>query len=183
MADKNRQTMNKQFQRAMLLPTIDSGALALMAGNPVVRVCEPSKGNAVNESLWPSGMKELANQRTRIGGVFVNNVDLFFYAGTPWEFSDFLKDYSKQQGIEKHRLILHQGAGEAGLPAWGKRCPCDWELRGHPRTSPSVTGERSGYSLEIHFWTGGRISPSEIAIPENVEIYHAVSAQIESNNF
>lgn len=181
MAVKNRQAMNKQFQRAMLLPTIDNGALALMAGNPVARVGEPRDGQTVNDSMWPSGMKELANQKSRIGGVFVNKVDLFFYAGTPGEFSAFLKDYAEMQGIEKHRLILHRGAGEAGLLAWGKRCPCDWELRARPGTSPSEAGSGTGFTLDIHFWTGGRISLDEIVIPENVEIYHAVSAQIESN--
>jgi hypothetical protein len=162
--------MNAQFQRAMLLPTLADGALMLMARHPAGPGGDPATGQSVSKSCWPDGLKELVNTKSRIGGMFVNDDDLFFFAGTAREFSAFLADYAKIGGIEKHPLILHRGASEAGLLAGGKRWPCDWKLLGRPGASLSTAGAGSDYRLEIHFWTGGRIPLDEVVVPENVEI-------------
>ena len=105
-----------------------------------------------------------------IGGMFVSDGDHYFYAGTTREFSAFLADYAKIQGIEKHQLILHRGASEAGLLSGGKRWPCDWKLLGRPGASLSWGPD---CVLEIHFWTGGRIPLDDVVIPENVEVANA----------
>ena len=157
----------------MLLPTLADGALLLMARNPAGPGDDPATDRPVNESFWPDGLKELVNMKNCIGGMFVNGDDLFFYAGTTREFSVFLADYAKIQGIEKHRLILHRGASEAGLLSGGKRWPCDWKLLGRPGASLSGAGAGPDCVLEIHFWTGGRIPLDEVVIPENVEVVTA----------
>jgi hypothetical protein len=162
--------MNAQFQRSMLLPTLADGALMLMSRNPVCAGDDPSLRQPVHEAFWPEGLKELVNLKSRMGGMFVNDDDLFFYAGTAREFSAFLADFAKIRGIEKHRLILHRGASEAGLLAGGRRRPCDWKLLGRPGASPSGAGAGPDCVLEIHFWTGGRIPLDEVVIPENVEV-------------
>ncbi len=152
----------------MLLPTLADGALLLMAHNPAGPGGDPTNHGPDNESFRPDGLKELA--KNRIGGMFVNDDDIFFYAGTAREFSAFLEDYAKIQGIEKHRLILHRGASEAGLLSGGKRWPCDWKLLGRPGASLSGGPD---CVLEIHFWTGGRIPLDDVVVPQNVEVANA----------
>src|SRR5207249_6119341 len=80
---------------------------------------------------WPAGMTDLVNITNRVHGFFVNDSDVFFFSGSATNFSAFLQDYSKIQGtVDKHRLILHEGLGEAKSP-WGKTGkPCDWKLSG-----------------------------------------------------
>ena len=157
----------------MLLPTLADGALMLMAREPSNPGVNPASRGPAKESFWPDGLKELVNMKSRIGGVFVNDENLFFYAGTAREFSAFLADYAKIRGIENHRLILHRGASEAGLLAGERRWPCDWKLLGRP--GASLLGPRAGSDcvLEIHFWTGGKIPLDEVVIPENVEVASA----------
>ena len=157
----------------MLLPKLADGALILMAQNPDGPGADPTARGPVNEPVWPVGLQELVNTKNRIGGVFVNDDDFFFFAGTAREFSAFLVDYAKIRGIEKHRLILHRGASEAGLLSGGKRRPCDWKLLGRPGASLSGAGAGPDYVLEIHFWTGGRIPLDEVVIPENIEVAKA----------
>ena len=157
----------------MLLPTLADGALMLMSHNPACPGGDPATRRPATEAIWPDGLKELVNLKSRIGGMFVNNDDLFFYAGTAREFSAFLADYAKIRGIEKHQLILHRGASEAGLLAGVKRWPCDWKLLGRPCASLSRAEAGPGCVLEIHFWTGGRIPLDEVVVPENVEVANA----------
>jgi len=140
----------------------------------------------VNEPSWPEGMKNLVNVTNRIGGLFVNAEDMFFFSGTASNFNNFLGDYSKIQAIEKHRLILHDGVGEAFSLGGGNRRPCDWKLDGCPKgwlnlAKLSAQGTNSveamreaakdtNYVLEVHFWTGGKIAPDQLTIPKNVEV-------------
>ena len=161
----------------MLLPTLAGGAPMQPARNPAGSHGNPASGPLANEPAWPAGMKELVNLKGRIGGMFANDGDFFLYAGTAHEFSAFLAGYAEIPGLEKHRLVLHPGAGEAGLLAGGKRWPCDWKLRWHPgasRSGPAVSGpvRLAGHLLEVHFWTEGRLALADVVIPENVEVSH-----------
>ena len=70
-------------------------------------------GQPVINANWPPGVTNLVNTTNRIGGIWVNGRDWFFFFGSTSNFNAFLDDYSKIQGLEQHRLILHEGAGEA----------------------------------------------------------------------
>lgn len=133
---------------------------------------------------WPKGVKELVNTTNRVHGFFVNAEDIFFFAGTATNFADFLRDYSKIQSIEQHRVVLHEGVGEAKSP-WDKSGrPCDWKLYACPRSwlnlgkaSPETnsleamrqSAKDTNFVLEVHFWTGGKIAWDQITVPKNVE--------------
>ena len=45
---------------------------------------------------------------------------IFFFSGSATNFSDFLRSYSKIEGVENHQLILHDGIGEAKSPILGR---------------------------------------------------------------
>jgi hypothetical protein len=136
-----------------------------------------ANGEQVSNPSWPKGMSELVNTSNRIGGLWVNAGDTFFFAGTKTNFNEFLEAYSKIQSIEKHRLILHDGAGEAFDLGGGNRRPCDWKVEGAPRAwldghqdGITRTAKDTNYVLEVHFWTGGKIAFEPATIPKNVEV-------------
>ena len=121
-------------------------------------------------STWPEGLKELVNTTNRVHGFFVNEQDVFFFSGNATNLTRFLRDYSKIRGIEKHRLILRKGVGEAKSP-WGKiGRPCDWKLYGCLKGWRSKDPKEKSFILEVHFWTGGRINLDHVTIPQNVEV-------------
>lgn len=122
----------------------------------------------IAEPSWPAGMTNLVNITNRMGGLWVNETDMFFYAGTATNFSGFLGDYAKMAGIEKHVLILHEGAGGAYSLGGGNKRPCDWSLSGH--ASGWRNGTVTNYVLQVEFWTGGKIALNQVKIPENVEV-------------
>ncbi|MBC8097670.1 MAG: hypothetical protein H7Y43_17860 [Akkermansiaceae bacterium] len=120
-------------------------------------------------SGWPEGLKELVNTTNRVHGYFVNAEDVFFFSGSATNLTEFLRDYSKIQGIEKHQLILHEGTGAAKSP-WSKASkPCDWKLYAVPKSWLAGDGKEKSFILEVHFWTGDKIALDQVAVPRNVE--------------
>jgi len=130
----------------------------------------------VMQPSWPAGMSQLANKTNRIGGLFVNAEDVFFFSGTMSDFNAFLADYSSVKAIEKHRLILHEGKGEAFSLGGVNKRPCDWKLDGCPAAWRDMhqgnfkTPRDTNYVLEVQFWTGGKIPLNQLVIPKNVEL-------------
>jgi hypothetical protein len=140
----------------------------------------------VAEPSWPKGMAELVNTTNRIGGLWVNAEDFFFFSGTATNFSAFLAAYAAVGPVDQHRLVLLAGAGEAYSLGGGNRRPCDWELFGCPKAwlvghaamaqgTNSITAREqaardANYVLEVHFWTGGKIPVDQLTIPPNVEL-------------
>lgn len=133
---------------------------------------------------WPVGMEGLVNSPTRVHGYGWNSEEIFFFSGTATNFTDFLRTYSQIQGIEKPRLILHEGRGEAKSPWQTNSLPCDWKIYGCPKgwhNLMTLKGTNSvgakqkaanepGYILEVHFWTGGAIALDQVSIPKNIEV-------------
>jgi hypothetical protein len=158
--------MNTQFQRSMPLPTITNCAVALASRNVFGLGGEYANGQTLNQPAWPAGMKDLVNAKQRIGGMFVDAEDIFFYSGTAPELSAFLDGYAKIQNIERHRLILHRGAGSL---VSGNGRPCDWKLQGRPgagtrliSTSPPARCSRSscrGWRADTQFEFAGAARP------------------------
>ena len=162
----------------MVLPTIPGGALTLAVGKMLGVGGDVPNSQSIDLLEWPVGMKDLVNSKDRISGLLDGVEDMFFYAGTQQDFSDFLKDYAEMPDLEKHRLILHRGRGGVGTQAGGSWRQCDWKMVGRPGAIP-VNGRSDkasghpGYALEIHFWTEGRLSLDQVVIPESIEIVNA----------
>jgi len=160
-----------------LMQTILACAIALSAARAQGMGGDYPNGKDVSNPFWPKGMSDLVNTTNRIGGLWVNAADTFFFAGTKTDFKAFLAKYAKLQGIEKHRLILHEGAGEAFDLGGGNRRPCDWRVDGASRAWLEVhkdgiirTPNDTNYVLEAHFWTGGKIAFDPATIPSNIEV-------------
>lgn len=121
-------------------------------------------------SAWPEGLKQLVNTTNRVHGFFVNAEDIIFFSGNATNLTEFIGDYSKIQGVEKHQLILHDGAGEAKSPWRTNGQPCDWKLYACPKSWLVQDAKAKSFVLEVHFWTGGKIALDQLTIPKNVEI-------------
>jgi len=120
-------------------------------------------------SAWPEGLKELVNSTNRIHGYSVNAEDIFFFSGSATNLAGFLRDFATIEGVEKNRLILHEGTGEAKSP-WSKSAKrCDWKLYACPKSWLAKDAKEKSFILEVHFWTGGKIALDQVAIPQEVE--------------
>jgi hypothetical protein len=160
--------------------------IALAGGNVFGMGGDHPNDRPVAEPSWPKGMADLVNTTNRIGGLWVNAEDIFFYSGTATNFSAFLAAYAAVEPVDQHRLVLLEGAGEAYSLGGGNRRPCDWELFGCPKswlvghaamaegTNAIAAREQAArdtnYVLEVHFWTGGKIPVDQLTIPQNVEL-------------
>jgi hypothetical protein len=165
---------------------IVAGLFALAGGNVFGMGGDYPNDRPVAELSWPKGMAELVNTTNRIGGLWVNAEDIFFFSGTATNFSAFLAAYAAVEAVGQHRLVLREGAGEAYSLGGGNRRPCDWELLGCPKswlaghaamaqgtnaiTAQELAANATNYVLEVHFWTGGKIPVDQLTIPQNVEL-------------
>jgi hypothetical protein len=136
---------------------------------------------------WPKGMEHLVNAAHRVHGFFVNDEDVFFFAGSAADFTAFLLEYSKIDPIRKHVLIIHGGSGKAMSPWGGPGVPCDWEIYGcsatRSRNAKDVkdpTAVSPWYTLEVHFWSGGKIDLKQVTVPKNIELRNATAPPPET---
>jgi hypothetical protein len=120
-------------------------------------------------SAWPAGVMALANSTNRVHGFFVNAEDILFFSGSLTTFNDFLRDYAKIEGIKQHRLVLHEGQGEAKSPWDSRGKPCDWKIYACPEAWLKADATSKAFILEVHFWTGGNIRLDELAVPRNID--------------
>jgi hypothetical protein len=101
-----------------------------------------------------------------VHGFWVNEQDVFFYAGDAASFSKFVEEAAKQNQTVV-RVILHPGAKRARSP-WDKEdrdIPADWSvLTGGTRAKDNVAETR------IDVWLGGRIKLDQLRIPANVDV-------------
>lgn len=135
-------------------------------------------------------MDRLVNTTNRVHGFFVNAEDIFFFSGSAAELTSFLQGYSRLEGVESRRLILHDGIGAAKSP-WGNAGrACDWKLYACPRGWHNIgalskqgtnsvqalqkAAKEPGYVVEVHFWTGGRIALDQVEIPKNVVVQKGI---------
>jgi len=137
----------------------------------------------VDAGHWPKGMFSLVNVPERIHGYFVNTADVFFFAGDQEKFGEFLKAYIAIEGIVQHKVVVHQGIGEAKSP-WdkGKGVRCDWMIRGVPLSWEQCDPNAKGYLLELHIWEEGKIKVQEDHLPEGVTIEQAGAAVSSSES-
>jgi len=177
----------KTASRQLVWTAVTASALLFATGNAFGLGSDYPNDKPVKAAhLWLKGMEKLVNTTNRVHGFSTNWMhgsfqiieDVFFFSGNATNLTAFLQDYSQIKCIEKHRLILHEGVGEAKSP-WEKTGrPCDWKLYGSPkdyhRSGDNREGpifmESSGYFLEVHFWTGGQIRLDQVTIPQKVEV-------------
>jgi len=134
-----RQIKNLRY----VFATVLAGAIAFAGRNAFGLGSDYQNGQPANNPLWPPGLAGLVNQSNRVHGFFVNAQDIFFFSGAATNFSDSLRAYSKLEGVAAHRLVLHEGAGEAKSP-WGSGGqPCDWELFLDSRWGTNIVGHAS----------------------------------------
>lgn len=123
----------------------------------------------ISSSAWPAGVTELVNRTDRIGGFWINQSDVFYYAGDAAAFNTFLARYAAVKAAPL-RLVL-QGWG--GAP-WHKELTVryDWRL--------SLIGWRT-FDVQVAFPLDGRIPLKAITVPANVEIVYSgeKSADVE----
>ena len=144
-------------------------AIALVGWNAFGLGSDWPNSQPARNANWPHGMADLVNVTNRVHGFFVNDGDIFFFSGSATNFSSFLEAYAKIDGIvDRHRLILHEGTGEAKSP-WDKNGrACDWKLSG--QGNGWKDGIITNYVLEVHFWTSGKIALDQVSIPKNIEV-------------
>src|SRR5262249_10819958 len=116
----------------LLVPSL---ALGLGADHP--------QGQPVfGSDRWPKGLADLVNSPLRVHGYFVNETDVFFFAGDTDRLNVFLKSYS-QLPDAKLRLVLHLGTLEVKSP-WDKQprdIKADWRLYASPYSPAQLAGE------------------------------------------
>ena len=122
------------------------------------------KGPVAGHDHWPQGLKELANREDRVHGFWVNEVDVFFYAGDTQAFNQFLEAYAKLPNTSL-TIVIHPGAKNARSP-WDKQdrdLPAQWSLHtgGDSKDGRFVT--------RVDLWPGSRIRLEDVRVPANVE--------------
>ncbi|MCI0641739.1 MAG: hypothetical protein L0Y72_26300 [Gemmataceae bacterium] len=140
-------------------------ALALGSDHP--------KGPVGEASFWPKGLAELANLPQRVHGFWVNDTDVFFFAGDTAALNRFLADYAKLEKMT-FQVVLHPGPKKARSP-WDEQdrdIPVDWKLycnlRGgdqfDEKNAPGVMYSR------VDVWLGRNISLDQLQVPANVDV-------------
>ena len=157
----------KTNMKSRVVAAIIGCVIAVSGGDVFGLGSDYSNGQPVDNPLWPPGLAGLVNQSNRVHGFFVNAQDIFFYSGTAADFSkflqapnvgstnaeaatgaaaafsEFLQAYSKLEGIAAHRLVLHEGIGEAKSPWDPSGQSCDWELFLDSRWGTNIVGHSS----------------------------------------
>lgn len=148
-----------------ILCLISPSVLGLGADHPKMTVFSGS---------WPVGMNQMVNSPERIHGYFVNAADMFFFVGEQKKFEKAITRFSKIKGIEKRKIIIHEGVGMAKSP-WdkGKGVPCDWMIYGCPASWQSLDPDAKGYIMEFHVWKDGKIKVNKETLPKGLVIEEA----------
>jgi hypothetical protein len=129
------------------------------------------KGPVVQNPAWPAGLAELFNRAERVHGFWVNETDVFFYAGDTQAFNQFLEAYAKLPKTSL-RVVIHAGAKNARSP-WDKQdrdLPIQWSLTSSIRGGiPNADHKDGRFYTRVDLWLGSRIRLEELRIPANVE--------------
>ena len=111
-----------------------------------------------------------AKGRNCVHGYWVNESDVFFYAGDAADFNKAAADVAKKQGV-KLQVVVHEGAKQARSP-WDKadrNIPADWSVT----TGPTARGFRAtGESdlIRIDLWLGGKVKKENVNYPPDAEV-------------
>ena len=110
---------------------------------------------------------ELVKGQTPVHGYFVNEEDVFFYAGDTAAFNKFAASYGKLKKVSL-KVVIHPGAKKARSP-WDKadrNIPVTWS---YYVAAPDGTPGKPA-STQVDVWLGSQIKLQELRIPANVEV-------------
>ncbi len=105
-----------------------------------------------------------------VHGYFVNDTDVFFFAGEAAEFNQAAAALAKKKGV-KLRIIVHAGAKKARSP-WDKAdrdIPVDWSVTTYGPITREVL-KQEAETIKIDVWLGGKIKKDEVKYPPGTEV-------------
>ena len=144
---------------------------------------------AVQQEGWPKGAVELANDPHRVSGYWVNQSDVFFFAGDTAAFNAFLVRYAALSGEETpHILTITPGPG--AMTKLGEQEPkihYDWYLEitragwdGEQHYNPDPKIDRFPVRVRTGLATGGAVDLKAVELPANVDLKTKSAEDIEA---
>ncbi len=144
---------------------------------------------AVQQDGWPKGAVELANDPHRVSGYWVNQSDVFFFAGDTAAFNAFLVRYAALSGEETpHILTIQPGPGTT--TRLGEKEPkihyewfmkitrAGWDGEQHYNPDPKI--DRFPVRVRIGLATGGAVDLQAVELPANVDLKTKSAEDIEA---
>ena len=144
---------------------------------------------AVPQEGWPKGAVELANDPHRVSGYWVNQSDVFFFAGDTAAFNAFLARYAALSGEETpHLLTIQPGPGATTkLAEKEPKIHYDWFMEitragwdGEQRYHPDPKIDRFPVRVRIGLATGGAVDLKAVELPANVDLKTKSTEEIEA---
>ena len=144
---------------------------------------------AVAQEGWPKGVVELANDPHRVSGYWVNQSDVFFFAGDTAAFNAFLARYAALSGEETpHILTIAPGPGVTGkLGEKEPKIHYDWFMEitragwdGEQHYNPDPKIDRFPVRVRITLATGGAVNLQAVELPANVDLKTKSAEDIEA---
>ena len=144
---------------------------------------------AVEQAGWPKGAVELANDPHRVSGYWVNQSNVFFFAGDTAAFNAFLaRDAALAGEATPHVLTIKPGPG-ATTKLSGKepKIHYDWSLEitlagwdAEQRYNPDPKFAPFQMIVQIVLATGGAVALDGVVLPGNVGLKTKASEDIEA---
>ena len=137
--------------------TVTSFTLALLVAGWVSQEAFALGSDHPKERLTAQG-------RNCVHGYFVNESDVYFFAGAAADFNKAAAELAKKGTTVQ--IVVHKGAKKARSP-WDKAdrdIPADWSVT----TGPMARGirvEGEGKLLRIDLWLGGKIKKDDVRYP------------------
>ncbi len=144
---------------------------------------------AVQQEGWPKGAVDLANHPGRVAGHWVNQSDVFFFAGDTAVFNAFLARYAALSGEETpHILTIQPGPGvTTKLGEKEPKIHYDWFMEisragwdGEQHYNPDPKIDRFPVRVRITLATGGAVELKDIALPANIDLKTKSAEEIEA---
>jgi hypothetical protein len=110
---------------------------------------------------------ELVKGQAPVHGYWVNEVDVFFYAGDTKAFNKFAASYGQLKKVSL-KVVIHPGIQKARSP-WDKadrNIPVTW--RYYVSARDGTPGKPAPTQVDV--WLGSQIDLQELRIPANVEV-------------
>lgn len=131
--------------------TVMTFALALLVTGWCAREASAMGSDHPKKRLAAQGL-------TCVHGYWINESDVFFYAGDAADFNKFAAELAKRQGA-KLQIVIHKGTKKARSP-WDKAdrdIVVDWSVTTGPiARGVRVAGEADLVRMDLWFWGQGQ---------------------------
>jgi hypothetical protein len=143
--------------------------------------------NRVNNPLWPNGLAELVNRTNRVEGHRCSLTDTFFFQGGCTDFSAFLQEYSKIQGIKRHAMVVIRKKDAENWEQLKTTQPWDWCMSSYPeswltnflhddKTETDAAAEwkreneDTNFIVEVDIFNSAKFPLKKVNVPENIRV-------------